>query len=268
MNKKPSNKPQNKPFRKSTKPKVEKVEEKPTFPMRINKYLALKGLSTRRGADALIEKGLVTVNGKKPSLGDLVNENDKVELKDSTLKKEYRYVAYYKPKGIITHSPQGDEQDIASATKGEKSLKGLFPIGRLDKASHGLIILTDDGRITDRLLSPNRVHEKEYVVESARPLRPSFADNMSKGVKTEDYTTKPCKVTVIGETKFRITLTEGKKHQIRRMVVAMHNEVTDIKRVRVMNIKLGNMRAGEFRKIEGKELKEFLESLGLLTQKI
>lgn len=257
-----------KPLRRNAKPKVEKVEEKPTFPMRINKYLALKGLSTRRGADTLIEKGLVNLNGKKAKLGDLVEEKDKVELKDSTLKKEYNYFAYYKPKGIITHSPQGDETDIASATKGEKVLRGLFPIGRLDKASHGLIILTDDGRITDRLLSPTKVHEKEYVVESMRPLRPSFAEHMSKGVKTEEYTTKPCKVTVIGDTKFRIILTEGKKHQIRRMVSAMHNEVADIKRIRVMNIKLGNMKAGEFRKIAGNELKEFLESLGLLVQKI
>lgn len=239
--------------------------EKPLFPMRINKYLAQKGYSTRRGADTLVEKGLVTINGKRAELGDAVFEKDVVDVKNVGPKKEYNYYAFYKPKGIITHSPQGDEEDIAHITKGARGLRGLFPIGRLDKASHGLIILTDDGRITDRLLSPDKVHEKEYVVETHHNLRPSFAEHMSKGVVTEDYVTKPCKVNVINETKFKIILTEGKKHQIRRMVSAMHNEVADIKRIRVMNIKLGDMKPGEHRRIAGNELKEFLESLGLVA---
>ncbi len=252
-----------KPLRKLTNRKKEIAEEKPLFPMRINKYLAHKGLSTRRSADALIEKKQVTINGKLAVLGDLVNEKDEVAIKGSNVKKDYRYYAFYKPKGIITHSPQGNEQDITEITKDFKDLKGLFPIGRLDKASHGLIILTDDGRITERLLSPTKTHEKEYVVETARPLRPSFAEHMSRGVKIEDYTTKPCKVFVTGDSKFKIVLTEGKKHQIRRMVVAMHNEVSDIKRIRVMNVKLGNMKVGDARRIAGNELTEFLSSLNL-----
>lgn len=245
------------------KQETSKVNEGVSFPMRINKYMAYKGYSTRRGADAIIEKGQVMINGKKAKLGDTVNENDEVTLKGMGQKKDYHYFAFYKPRGIITHSPQGDEEDISEYTNGIKALRGMFPIGRLDKASRGLIILTDDGRITDRLLSPLKVHDKEYVVETVQKLRPSFADHMSKGVALEDCVTKPCKVKMTAENVFRIILTEGKKHQIRRMVVAMHNEVKDIKRVRIMNIKLGNMKEGSHRVIAGDELKEFLESLGL-----
>lgn len=246
-----------------TKQDTKIVDQKPLFPMRINKYLAYKGLSTRRGGDALIEKKQVMINGKIAKLGDTVNEKDEVTLKNMGQKKEYHYFAFYKPRGIITHSPQGDEEDITEYLSTIKALKGMFPIGRLDKASRGLIILTDDGRITDRLLSPTKTHDKEYIVETVQKLRPSFAENMSKGVVLEDCTTKPCKVKVTAENVFRITLTEGKKHQIRRMVSAMHNEVKDIKRIRIMNIKLGNMKEGSHRTIIGDELKEFLELLGL-----
>ncbi len=245
------------------KQEMGKVNGEATFPMRINKYLALKGYSTRRGADVLIEKGLITINGKKAVLGDLVEAKDEVVYKDKGPKKELHYFAFNKPRGIITHSAQFDEEDISAYTEGDKALEGMFPIGRLDKASHGLIILTNDGRITDRLLSPEKVHEKEYVVETHHRLRPSFAEHMSEGVELEDCVTKPCKVNVTSETTFRIILTEGKKHQIRRMVSAMHNEVKDIKRVRIMNIKLGNMKEGAHRTIAGNELKELLTSLGL-----
>jgi 23S rRNA pseudouridine2604 synthase len=245
------------------KQEIGKVNEEASFPMRINKYMAQKGYSTRRGADALIERGLITLNGKRAVLGDLVNEGDEVIYKEKGPKKDYQYFAFNKPRGIITHSPQGDEEDIAAYTEGNRALDGMFPVGRLDKASHGLIILTNDGRITDRLLSPKKVHEKEYIVETHHKLRPSFSEHMSKGVQLEDCVTKPCKINVTGETIFRIALTEGKKHQIRRMVSAMHNEVKDIKRVRIMNIKLAGMKEGSCREIVGDELKEFLLSLGL-----
>lgn len=242
-----------------------KAEAAPLWPMRINKYLAQKGYSTRRGADTLIEKGQVSINGKKAVLGDLVNADDKIIVKNSPTAHDYMYVAFYKPKGIITHSPQGDETDIKELIGHNKQLRDLFPVGRLDKASHGLIILTNDGRIVDRLLSPEKVHEKEYSVETVQHLRPSFAEHMEKGVELEDCVTKPCKVQVTGENTFRITITEGKKHQIRRMVSAMHNEVADIKRIRIMNIKLGGMKPGEARTIAGNERKQFLESLGLIA---
>ncbi len=227
--------------------------------MRINKYLADKGLSTRRGADVLIERGLVLINGRKAKLGDQVSETDKVELKPQTKKTTYRYFAYHKPRGVVTHSPQLGEQDVLEAS----GLKGVFPIGRLDKASTGLIILTNDGRITDRLLNPAKDHEKEYEVSVAESLKPSFEDKMSRGVRLEDYTTKPCQVEVLDEHTFRIKLTEGKKHQIRRMCAALGYVTKDLKRIRILNIKLANMRAGTYREIHSGELTTFLKLLGL-----
>jgi pseudouridine synthase len=182
-----------------------------------------------------------------------------------TLKKLV-YVAYHKPRGVITHSPQEGEDDIISTLPRELSSLGLFPVGRLDKDSYGLIILTNDGRITDRLLNPSAEHDKEYSVKTKLPLRDSFKMHMEAGVDIEGYQTKPTKVRLTGEKSFSITLTEGKKHQIRRMVVAMHNEVVDLKRTRIMNIRLGTLKGGQARAIDGTELAEFLEAIGLAVQ--
>jgi 23S rRNA pseudouridine2604 synthase len=129
--------------------------------------------------------------------------------------------------------------------------------------SEGLIILTNDGRITDRLLSPDHDHDKEYFVGVKEPLRSSFKEKMEAGVDIEGYLTRPCHVKVIGEKTFRITLTEGKKHQIRRMVVALFNEVVSIKRIRILNIELGTLKQNEYRPIKDDELAEFLKHLGL-----
>ncbi len=234
------------------------------YPMRINKYLALKGFSTRRGADDLIAAKKVYINGRIAVLGDKVAATDKVELRKSGKpSKALIYAAYNKPWGIITHSAGEDEEDIEMLVEEYPELKGVFPVGRLDKDSSGLIILTNDGRITDRLLNPDKEHEKEYTVTTKEPLRPSFQEYMEKGVDIEGYTTKPAKVTVKSGNKFSIVLTEGKKHQIRRMVVAMRNEVNTLERTRVMNVRLGKLPSGAWRPIEGAELKEFLTSLGL-----
>ncbi len=230
------------------------------FPMRINKYLAVKKYTTRRGADDLIKEGKVFINGKPAQLGDKVLEKDNVEVRFRGKTKPLFYYAYNKPKGIITHSPQEGEKEIRDVLK----IKGVFPVGRLDKDSHGLIILTNDGRITDRLLSPKYDHEKEYVVRTKAPLRQSFKKHMEAGVVIENEKTRPCKVKILNEKVFSITLTEGKKHQIRRMCVALHQEVEDLERVRVMNIRLGKLGRGEHRVIEGKELEAFLKSLDLL----
>ena len=238
---------------------------KPRFPMRINKYLAEKGYATRRGADELITRNRVFINGKIAELGSKVEEKDVVEVrlgkKESA--KKYSYFAYNKPRSIITHSSQDGETEILELLPKEAQDLGLFPVGRLDKASNGLIILTNDGRVTDRLLNPEKEHDKEYVVRTKMPIRDSFKKYMEAGVNIEGYLTKPTKVTVRGENVFAITLTEGKKHQIRRMVVAMHNEVTDLSRTRVLNIKLGTLKSGLIRTIEGDELEIFLEKLGL-----
>lgn len=229
--------------------------------MRINKYLAHQGYSTRKDADKLIQKKLVFINGKMAVLGDKIKEGDKVEVKSKGSPRKYSYFAYNKPSGIITHSPQMDEKDIEHSI----NIKGqyVFPVGRLDKDSNGLMILTNDGRITDRLLNPKYVHDKEYVVAVRNKLRPSFKENIEKGVDIEGYMTKKCKVKILNDYTFKITLTEGKKHQIRRMCAALHNDVTDLTRTRVMNINLGKLPPNSHREIVGQELEEFLSELGL-----
>jgi len=226
--------------------------------IRINKYLAQQGVATRRDADKIIEAGKITINGRKAVLGDKVNEGDKVEILKK-IKNNFVYFAYYKPRGIITHSPQDGETDIISSVK----IKGVFPVGRLDKDSEGLIILTNDGRITDRLLNPKYDHEKEYTVKTKVPVKESQLKVMEKGMDLEGITTAPCKTRLIDDKLFSITISEGQKHQIRRMCDAFTLPIDSLKRVRVMNIRLEQLKPNEYKKIEGEELKEFLKSLSL-----
>ncbi len=226
------------------------------YPMRINKYLAHKRYCTRSEADDMIKAGKVQLNGKKAVLGDKVHEKDIVQVFFRV--KKYRYFAYNKPRGIITHSPGEDEQDIRQSIP----LSGVFPIGRLDKDSRGLIILTDDGRITDKLLNPEFSHEKEYVVSTNEALSSNFEKKMEPGVDIEGYTTKPCTVQILGQKRFSIILTEGKKHQIRRMCAALGYTVADLERVRIMNVQLSGLKEGEHRPILGQECATLLKSLG------
>ena len=212
--------------------------------MRINKYLALKKISTRRGADLLIQNKKVFINKKLAVLGSQVNETDVVEVKDAK-PIAYKYFAYNKPIGIETNSPQ----------------EGLFPLGRLDKASHGLMILTNDGRITDQLLNPKYSHEKEYVVRTKEKLRSNFKQKMEAGVNIEGYVTKPCKIKILSENTFKVIITEGKKHQIRRMCANLFQEVADLKRERIMNIKLGNLKPNTLKEIKSEELAIFLNQV-------
>jgi 23S rRNA pseudouridine2604 synthase len=246
--------------------KMEKTsqENKITYPMRINRYLALHNYSSRREADKLIEKGVVMINGKKAKLGDKVSEKDvvTVNMKVQGAAKKYVYFAYNKPKGIVTHSPENGQKSIRQVTY---SAEDVFPVGRLDKNSHGLIILSNDGRITDKLLNPSKEHEKEYVVSVNKPITNIFLKIMRQGVQLEDFKTKPCIVEKKDETTFNIILTEGKKHQIRRMCANLGWSVSDLKRVRIINIRLGNLGLGQQRKIQGKELEEFLKSLGMTS---
>ncbi|MCR4333692.1 MAG: rRNA pseudouridine synthase [Patescibacteria group bacterium] len=228
------------------------------YPMRINKYLAHEGISTRRGADELIARGKVLINGRVATLGEKVNKGDKVELRGKDASKKYLYYAYNKPVGVITHSPQLGEKDI----KGSVPMD-VFPIGRLDKESSGLIILTNDGRVTDRLLNPEYDHDKEYRVRVNETLREAFKKTMEGGVDIEGYLTAPCVVRKTGPKSFNITLTEGKKHQIRRMVAALHNTVIELERTRILNIRLEDLKPGAWRPIEGEELKDFLTKIGM-----
>jgi 23S rRNA pseudouridine2604 synthase len=228
------------------------------YPMRINKYLAHQGISTRRGADELVARGKVLVNGRVATLGEKIQKGDEVTLRGTSSPKKYLYFAYNKPVGVITHSPQQGEKDIKQSVPMD-----VFPIGRLDKDSSGLIILTNDGRVTDRLLNPEYEHDKEYRVRTAEPLRESFKKSMEGGVDIEGYLTKPCTVRKTGPKSFVITLTEGKKHQIRRMVAAMHNMVEELERTRILNVRLEDLAPGAWRPIEGKELETFLVKIGM-----
>ncbi|MFZ5981993.1 MAG: pseudouridine synthase [Patescibacteria group bacterium] len=227
------------------------------YPMRINKYLAKKNVCSRREADQFIAEGKVFLSGKKARLGDKVQENDEVEF--SEVSKKNVYLAFWKPRGIATHSSERQEKDIQDIFKYKTK---VYPVGRLDKDSEGLIILTNDGRITDPLLNPESFHEKEYIVEVDREISPSFLLHMSEGVELPDgYKTRKCQVEKIGRTTFSIILTEGKKRQIRRMCEKLERRVLSLKRVRVMNVLLGELKPGQARELKGEEKEKFLENI-------
>lgn len=232
---------------------------------RLNKYLADQGLTSRREADQLIKAGKVKVNGKVAVLGQKVTSKDKVTVgKDN---KKRVYLAYYKGRGIITHSPATGETDIVtklqSDYKNKPELKDVYPVGRLDKDSEGLMILTNDGRVTGPLLDPESGHEKEYEVKVDKPINKVFLKSMTAGVDIEGYKTKPTKIKAKGDSSFFLTLTEGKKHQIRRMCAALGFQVQFLKRVRIMNVELGKLKPNQFRKLSGPEQTEFLKMLNL-----
>ncbi len=227
---------------------------------RINAYLANLGLCSRREADVFIARGLVTINGKKAKLGDKVNPGDKVELNDKRPEPKY-YVAYHKPVGVVTHSPVDDEVEISDLYKFKTRLS---PVGRLDKNSHGLIILTNDGRVVKHLLSPEEHKEKEYMVRVDEHITPSFLRRMAEGMPLEDgEKTKPAKTQMISDKSFRIILTEGKHHQIRRMCAISGYRVLELCRTRIMDIRLGSLKSGEGRELKDVELKKFLKNLGI-----
>jgi len=235
-----------------------------TYPMRINKYLAHKGLATRKGVDELIANKKILINGKVAVLGDKVLETDKVTVRGVHSKKNYIYLAYNKPKGIVSTNPQRDEKGIMDSINIDKNVKEkIFPVGRIDKESHGLMILTNDGRVTDRLLNPAYQHEKEYLVQVDRKFSPGFIRNMQEGVDIGDDITKKAKVKKVKEDVFNIVLTEGRNRQIRRMTEKLGYTVRDLQRIRVQNIKLNKIPKGDYVEITGSDKDEFLRSIGL-----
>lgn len=231
--------------------------------MRINKYLAHTGVASRREADDLIAAGKVTVNGKKAAMGQSVTESDNVAVVGKTKSKSY--YAYYKGRGVITHSPAEHETDIAMRLAADYGITHVSPVGRLDKDSEGLMILSNDGRITGPLLDPESENDKEYEVLVDKPLSGMFRRAMEAGVDIEGYRTKPAKVeaSTKNDKRFNLTITEGKKHQIRRMCAALGYQVQTLKRNRILNIELGKLKPNQYRKIAGPELTTFLKSLGL-----
>ncbi|MBP9749848.1 MAG: rRNA pseudouridine synthase, partial [Candidatus Pacebacteria bacterium] len=212
------------------------------YPMRINRYLAHQGYATRKKADELVAAGKVLLNGTPAVLGDKVSEHDTVRVLFHAPRKGLLYLAYNKPRGTVTHGAQAGEVEILDHIKKRDPNIQVFPVGRLDKNSHGLIILTNDGRIVEPMLSPERYHEKEYRVRVNERLRADVAELLSRGVEIGDYLTKPCRAERVDAHTLRIILTEGKNHQIKRMCDALGYTVRDLQRTRIMHIRLMRLR--------------------------
>lgn len=232
--------------------------------IRLNKYLAQAGICSRRDADKLIETGQVTVNDKIASPGTKVVPGDKVCVQGRIIggRQDVAVIAYYKPLGVIC-SERDKYADRLLADELHFPVRVTYA-GRLDKDSEGLLLLTNDGKLIDALMRGANRHEKEYVVKVKKELTPEFLDAMSKGVYlTElDKKTRPCKVEQTGKFTFRIVLTQGLNRQIRRMCRELDYHVHSLKRIRVANIELGNLKPGEYRILKGNELKELYRIAG------
>ena len=224
---------------------------------RINKYLSEVGYCSRRVADRLIEEGKVFINGEIPEIGAKVEETDQVEVKgqriEKTKKQKNIYLVFNKPVGIVCTTDRRVEPD--NIIDFIKYPKRIFPVGRLDKLSEGLIFLTNDGDIVNKILRSKNNHEKEYIVTVNRSINKDFIQRMSNGVKILDTITKRCFVEKVGPKRFKIILTQGLNRQIRRMCDSLGYRVKSLKRVRIMNIKL-NIPIGKYREFTKKELLE------------
>jgi 23S rRNA pseudouridine2604 synthase len=229
--------------------------------IRINKYLALHGIATRTGADDLIKKGGVSINGVTAVLGDVVKPEDKVEIDETLLRQDYVYILYNKPKGITTHK----EKECVSIREALNLPRGVFPIGRLDKDSSGLILLTNDGRVTDKLLHPKYEHEKEYRVTTRQEITHSFLVHMRDGVRLAPRErTKKALIRRTDKHTFEIVIGEGKNRQIRRMCKALGNEVKDLERFRIMHITLAGIeKPGKYRDLAPEEVEKLLLDLNI-----
>lgn len=232
--------------------------------VRINKFLAEAGVASRRQADKLVESGQVTINGIKAKNADKVKDGDKVTVKGKQvfMQDEKHVVAFYKPEGVTC-----TKQDKYAKVTIDEVFK--YPLrlnyaGRLDKDSKGLLIMTNDGDLIDRMMRARNHHEKEYIVKVNNPVASDFIHKMSEGVYLEELevNTRPCTVTKVGEYTFRIILTQGLNRQIRRMCASLGYRVDSLMRVRVMNVELGDLKPGEYRRITGDELSELYRLAG------
>lgn len=229
---------------------------------RLNKYLSEVGFCSRRQADKLIEQGRVMVNGEPSVMGQKVDDDDVIEVDGENVarpKKSFTYLAFNKPVGIVCTTDTRVEKDniidfINYPTR-------IFPIGRLDKFSQGLILLTDDGDIVNKILRGGNWHEKEYIVTVDKPITDEFIKKMSGGVPILDTITRKCEVEQIGSRRFRIVLTQGLNRQIRRMCEYLGYKVKRLKRIRIINIKL-DLPNGKYRKLSAAEEKELFRIIG------
>ncbi len=228
--------------------------------MRINKYLSEAGIVSRRGADKWIEAGRITINDELAELGSKVEDGDIVKADGNLVKTEEKlvYIVLNKPIGINSTTERHIEGNVIDFVN--HPLR-IFHIGRLDKDSNGLLLLTNDGDIVNEILREEHGHEKEYIVTVDRPITKDFIRQMESGVEILDTTTKPCKVKQLDPRSFNITLTQGLNRQIRRMCSALGYSVQKLQRTRIMNIHLGNLRNGQWRDLTKEELTDMFKLL-------
>ena len=227
--------------------------------IRLNKFLSDAGYCSRREADRLVEQGVVKVNGKTAVMGQKVTINDSIMVKGKNISREEEQIliALNKPVGIECTTDLNNPDNIVDFINFDKR---IYPIGRLDKNSQGLILLTNDGSIVNNILKGSNYHEKEHVVTVDKPVTDDFIKKMSTGVRILDQVTRPCKVTKVKKHVFNIILTQGLNRQIRRMCGELGYNVQKLKRIRIMNIELGNLPVGQYRKVTDSELKELMRN--------
>ena len=231
-----------------------KQQQTDTEEIRLNKFLSDAGVCSRREADRLIEAGRIMVNDKLPVMGQKVTSKDivKVDNKIVSREEEQIIIAFNKPVGVECTTDKENPDNIVDFIGYEKR---IYPIGRLDKNSQGLILLTNDGSIVNNILKASNYHEKEYIVTVDKPVSEDFVEKMSKGVKILDQVTRPCIVKRNGKHTFSIVLTQGLNRQIRRMCQTLGYNVQKLKRIRIMDIELGNLPIGQYRNLTDKEIK-------------
>jgi 23S rRNA pseudouridine2604 synthase len=224
--------------------------------IRINKYLSEVGYCSRRAADVLLEQGRITVNGILPEIGTKVFPQDEVRVDGQLIgkpKQRHVYLAFNKPVGIVSTTDTLGEKDNIIDFIGHP--ERIFPIGRLDKDSEGLILLTSEGDLVNKILRSKNNHEKEYVVTVDKPIHPSFIQKMSAGIPILGTVTAPCTVVALHKFKFKIILTQGFNRQIRRMCAYLGYQVVQLKRIRIMHIPL-DIAVGKWRDLTPKELEQ------------
>lgn len=228
--------------------------------MRINKFISETGYCSRREADKLVAEGRVTINGIKAELGSQAELGDDVRINGRLIgeQKKHVYIALHKPVGITSTTERHIKGNIVDFVNHRER---IFPIGRLDKDSEGLILLTNDGDVVNPILRSEGRHEKEYIVTVDKPLTPSFLKGMSEGVHILGSMTLPCKVKRVGTSTFHIILTEGRNRQIRRMCEALGYKVLRLKRIRIMNILLGDLAKGKWRDLTEDEKQVLFEEI-------
>ena len=237
--------------------------------IRLNKFLSDAGVCSRREADRLAEQGLITVDGETAVVGMKIHLDAEVKVRGKRIKKEEEKVllAFHKPAGIVCTAEKREKNNVIDYLN--YPLR-IYPVGRLDKDSTGLLLLTNDGELVNKIMRAGNYHEKEYIVRVNRPLTEEFCRKMASGVPILDTVTRTCQVEPVDEMTFRIVLTQGLNRQIRRMCEALGYRVIALKRVRIMNIKLGDLKEGAWRRVEGKErekLNQLLASSSSLSVK-